>query len=420
MFGHAGQLNGSVGSRFGVQRRAAGRAVGLLRMSGSAQQATFVELFFDLAVVFALDRVVAGSLPGFFSDDPVQRWGNAGRTVLLFITVMYLWTTTAYITGRFEPYRAGIQVMLLFSTFAMMIMGTAVPGAFAGEGLVFAVVFVTTRVARPAVISLGLRSHRLRRLYWRVTAWLCLAGVFWVGGGMAVGAAQLVWWTAAAVVDLGSARLGWPAPGLGRHQNTIWQLAGHYLTNRNEQLLMIALGESILAVGISYSSHPHDLYKTAGLVIAFATTTLLWRVYFHKAGELLPKALDAAGDPAVWGRRVAFAHALMVLGIVTTAIGYEIVQHSHTRVTHPSWLAAILGGPALFLVGRARLEHLVFARVSRRRIVGIALLAAASPLMGQASPLATATTAAAVLLLIAVLDWRNAAGKPPEVPSPPG
>ena len=65
-------------------------------------------------------------------------------------------------------------------------------------------------------------------------------------------------------------------------------------------------------------------------MIAFATTTLLWRVYFQKAGELLTKALDAARDPAGWGRRVALAHALMVLGIVTTAIGYEIVQHSHT------------------------------------------------------------------------------------------
>ncbi|GAA4568782.1 low temperature requirement protein A [Micromonospora coerulea] len=409
-----------MGSRFAGRRQATGRAVGLLRRSGSMQQATFVELFFDLAVVFAFDRVVAGSLPGFLNEDPAQRWSNAGRTVLLLIAVMYLWTTTAYLTGRFEPHRPGTQVMLLLSTFAMMIMGTAVPGAFAGEGLVFAVVFVTVRVARPAVISLGLRSHRLRRLYWRVTAWLCLAGVFWVGGGVAVGAAQLVWWAVAAVVDLGSARLGWPAPGLGRHRNTIWQLAGHHLVDRNQQLLMIALGESILAVGISYSTHSHDLYKTAGLVIAFATTTLLWRVYFQKAGELLPKALDAAGDPAGWGRRVAFAHALMVLGIVTTAIGHEIVQHSHTQVTHPSWRATILGGPALFLVGRARLEHLVFARVSRRRIVGIALVAAAAPLMGRVSPLATATTAAAVLLLIALLDWRNAAGKPPEVPSPPG
>ena len=62
----------------------------------------------------------------------------------------------------------------------------------------------------------------------------------------------LVWWAVAAAIDLGSARLGWPAPGLGRHQNTIWQLAGHYLANRNQQLLVIALGESILAVGISY------------------------------------------------------------------------------------------------------------------------------------------------------------------------
>ena len=73
--GRAGPLNGSVGSRIGRRRQAAGRAVGLLRMSGSAQQATFVELFFDLAVVFALDRVVAGRCPA--SSTTTRRSGGA-------------------------------------------------------------------------------------------------------------------------------------------------------------------------------------------------------------------------------------------------------------------------------------------------------------------------------------------------------
>ncbi|MGR6319001.1 hypothetical protein [Micromonospora soli] len=68
-----------------------------------------MELFFDLAVVFALDRVVAGSLPGFLNDDPARRWGNAGRTVLLFIAVLYLRTTTAFLTSRFEPHRAAAR-----------------------------------------------------------------------------------------------------------------------------------------------------------------------------------------------------------------------------------------------------------------------------------------------------------------------
>ena len=399
--------------------RASGRAVGLLRRDGSGQQSTFVELFFDLAVVFTLNRVVTHSVPGLLGDDPGQRWASVGRTVLLFVAVMWLWTTTAFITSRFEPRRAGTQVMLLGSTFAMVLMGTAVAGVFAGGGVVFAVAFVTTQVVRSVVVTVGLRPHRLRRLYGRISVWFCLAGVLWVGGAIAGGAAVLVWWSVAVVVDLGSARLGWPVPWLGRGRTTTWQVAGGHMTDRYSQLLMIALGESILAVGISFGGHKSGVYETGGLVVAFATTVLLWRVYFFKAGELVGEALHASGDPAGWGRKAGFAHAVMVAGIVATAIGHKIVQSSYNPSMGVAWLAMILGGPVLFLAGRSRLEHLVFDRVSRRRLVAIAALAVISPLAVRATPLGAATAAALVLLLIAVLDWRNAAGQPAEAASPP-
>ncbi|MHA4949290.1 low temperature requirement protein A [Micromonospora sp. SD19] len=393
--------------------------MGLLRRGGSGQQATFVELFFDLAVVFALNRLVAQSLPALLAAGAVPRWGALVRTLLLFVAVMWLWTTTAFITARFEPRHAGTQVMLVGSAFAMIVMGAAVVDVAGDGGVVFAVAFVATQVLRTGVLAAGLRSHRLRRLYGRTLVWFGLAGVPWLLGGLTDGLTQLTWWTVAVVLDLGSARLGWPVPGLGRGRTTTWQVAGGHLADRYAQLLMIALGESVLAVGISYSTHPWRAYESAGLVVAFATTVLLWRVYFFKSGQLLPEALTACADPAGWGRRVGFAHAVMVFGIVIAAIGQDIVQYAHTAGTRWSWLVAIVGGPALFMAGRARLEQLVFSRVARRRIVAIALLIAATPLLRPLPPLATAATAAVVLLFIAVLDWRQATGRPPESASPP-
>ena len=191
------------------------------------------------------------------------------------------------------------------------------------------------------------------------------------------------------------------------------------MADRQQQLLLIALGESVLAVGVTYTTRPGTRYEVAGLLVAFATTVLLWRIYFYKAGLLLTQAVDTAADRAAWGRKTGLAHLLMVAGILATSIGHDIVQHHPTPTTLPSWLAMIIGGPALFVAARARLEHLVFARVSRRRLAGITTLTATTPVLLHTTPLVAAATATTVLLAIAALDARHAAGKPPETAAPP-
>ncbi|MFG2102652.1 low temperature requirement protein A [Micromonospora echinaurantiaca] len=276
-----------------------GRAVGLLRSEQSEQQASYVELFFDLVMVFALNRLVAFAVQGAGSADATIRWASVGRVLLLFVPLIWTWTITAYITARFDPKASGTQSSILLTAFAMLVMGTALTGAF--------------------------------------------------GGG-----------------------------GRGR-------------VSANEIL---------------------------GLLAAFLTAVLLWRIYFHRAGVVLGDAVAAARDPAEVGRFAGSAHLVMILGIVATSVGHGIVQTHPTGQSYPPWLAMILGGPACFLLGRAALERAVFARVSPRRWVGIAVLLAAGVPLLPAPPLVAATAATAVLFGIAVADSRRAAGRPPEAPHP--
>lgn len=109
----------------------------------------------------------------------------------------------------------------------------------------------------------------------------------------------------------------------------------------------------------------------------------------------------------------------MVAGIVVVAVGYEIVIEHPFGHTKPAWILVVLGGPMLFLIGRALVEHAVFNRVSRPRMIGALALAAASPFMIFLPPLAVAVTAVFVLAGIAVSDAMHARGKPPERPHPP-
>ncbi|MEU5950404.1 low temperature requirement protein A, partial [Micromonospora sp. NPDC047465] len=101
---------------------------------------------------------------------------------------------------------------------------------------------------------------------------------------------------------------------------------------------------------------------------------------------------------------------------------FALNRWSHPTLTprEPPWLTMITGGPVIFLAGRTRLEYLVFNRVSGRRIIGITLLLALTPLLSHTSPLAAASLSALVLLLVAVLDKRHARQRPPEHPNPAG
>ncbi|MGN9777674.1 low temperature requirement protein A [Micromonospora sp. H33] len=379
-----------------------------------------MELFFDLMMVFALSQVVAGAVPGLGSSGLFTPWIAVGRTLLLFAPLIWTWTITAYMTSRFDPRATGTQWSILVTAFAMVVMGTSVPHAFTADRIPFALAYVFIQVGRPLIFGYALGGHALARLYFRATVWASVGGLFWILGALTSVRAQVLLWILAVVIDFGSARLGWPVPRLGRGRTTVWAHAPHHLADRYQQLLLIALGETILAVGITYASGSGRAggYESIGLLVTFVTVVLLWRIYFHRAGQVLGDAVAAARDPAGVGRFVASAHMVMIFGIVVAAIGHEIIQSYPSSHSHPAWLAMILGGPACYMVGRAALERAVFSRISLRRWVGIAvLLAAGAPLLA-APPLAAGITAIVVLLAIAVIDARRSAHRPPEKPRP--
>ncbi len=391
-----------------------------MRSRESAQQATYVELFFDLIMVFALNRLVAFAVDGAGTADGTIRWISVVRVLLLFAALIWAWTFTAYITARFDPEAAGTQWSILLTAFAMLVMGTSLTDAFGGGGLVFALAYVFAQTARVLVLDWALGAHPLAELYHRNLMWFGTAAVFWVLGGLSKGNAQVSLWAVAVAIELGSARLGWPLPGRGRQRATAWAIRPHHLAERYQQLLLLALGETILSVGATFAVGRGRVSgnEILGLLVAFLTAVLLWRIYFHRAGLLLGAAVAAARDRAQVGRFAGSTHVVMVGGIVAASVGHGIVQSQPVGHSYPAWLAMILGGPACFLLGRAALERAVFARISFRRWIGIAVLLAAGPPLLSAPPLVAAATAAVVLFGIAVADTRQAARRPAEKPNP--
>lgn len=173
----------------------------------------------------------------------------------------------------------------------------------------------------------------------------------------------------------------------------MWADSGEHLADRYRQFLLIALGESVLALSLAYTRGLYNVASTAAFVIGFAAAVLLWRIYFYRAGQILADAIAASNNPIHLGRVAAFAHWIMVLGVVVTVIGFELVIPNPLGHTMPAWAVVVLGGPALFVAGRARFEYVVFARVSRPRLIGVLVLAIAAPLAAFVPPVFVTLTA---------------------------
>ncbi|MCO1597680.1 low temperature requirement protein A [Micromonospora sp. RHAY321] len=401
----------------------ASRRLQPVRAGAAPDRATFLELFFDLVYVFALTRISARAFEDLTSEPGrVHGWAaitGSGKTLLLLLALWALWQGTAWTTSRYDPYKVPLQAVVMIALVCSMVMGVATPRAFSQTGLMFALAYVVAQVSRPLILSLTLGPHEYRRLKVRMTVVYATSGVFWIGGALLPTNAQVVLWTLALAIEYVAGRLGWPVPGLGRSSMSKWDIAGEHLAERYQQFFLIALGETILVAGFAYSKGPYQPAHAAAFAFALASSIVLWRIYFQRAGQILGEAVAQARHPANIGRSAADTHLLMVIGLAASAVGYElIIEHPMERITG-SWLAMVLGGPALFLAGRARFEYEVFGRVSPSRWLAILALAAVAVPLLFLPGLAATGTGVVVLAAVAVTDARRARGTPPEAAATP-
>ncbi|WP_446215282.1 low temperature requirement protein A [Micromonospora sp. IBHARD004] len=376
----------------------------LVRRPGDPQRATFLELFFDLVFVLGLAQ-----LSHELIDD--LAWSGAFRTLVLLLAMWWVWFTTASLTDRLNPQQPAIQLLVIGTLVGGLVMAAALPDAFGAKGLVFAAAYVATQVGRSLFLLFQLRGHDLQRRSARALFWFSVSSVPWIAGALAHDAVRVTLWTLALVVDYVVFALGLPTPRLGRSPKSDLPVMAEHLAERHRQFFIIALGELILVTGLAFSGTGFEPDRSAAFAVSIATTVLLWRIYIYRAGELLAEAIHASADPLRLGLAATYAHVVMVAGVVVTAVGFELVIAHPLGDTYPTWIVVILGGPALFLVGRATFEYAVFGHISGDRPVGLLVLAALTPAMLLGPPLLPALAAAVVLAAIAIADTRPRIGR---------
>ncbi|MEU4482916.1 low temperature requirement protein A [Micromonospora sp. NPDC023966] len=357
----------------------------------------FLELFFDLAYVFAmisLVRMLAADVS----------WTGVGGTLVLLLAFTLVWAVTTWGADTLDLMRPAVQVQFIGVAAGSLLLAAAAPDAYDGRGLLFAITYLAIHLGSSIYYLLLRPSANEPLSSGRILFWYTIAAVGWIGGALGSGPTRLLLWAATVAMEYIAASLGWPLPKLGRSQPQEWRLVGERVAERYRQFVIIALGASIFIIGTTFSLSDYTIERAWALLVVFTIVVLTWRIYIYRAGELLTEAIARSANPSLLTQSAAVTHLIMVGGIGGMAVTSQLVVMRPFGETPPSWAAVILGGPALFLVGRGVLDYTVFGRISRSRLAGLVLLAGAAPAAGLLPPVVVALLAMSILALVAAAN----------------
>ena len=368
-----------------------------------------LELFFDLVFVFALTGVTA-----LMADDTSAR--NLVRGVLVMAVLWWSWIGYAWLANVVRADEGFARVAMFFAMGSMFIVALTIPEAFDD---------LPGGLSGPVVFAVGYFFVRLMHL---VTFWIASAGdpqlrgqlIRFVPSMLAgttllliasqlSGTAQTLMWLAALVGDY----LGTLFGGEG------WRLnSPSHFAERHGLIIIVALGESIVSIGIGVTALPIAWPIVVGSLLGLAVSGLLWWAYFDTTTLAAERALSAAtGATQIKLARggYTFLHLPMVVGIVLISLGLKKVLNyvgdgSHHTLTDPLYgipLVALFGGAALFLLGLAAFKAYVtrlMGPVNRARITTAVVLVALIPLAWHLPALASLGLLTAVLLALILFE----------------
>ena len=376
----------------------AARQTSLLRASGDdAHRVSFFELFFDLVYVFSITQLSHGLLGHLDLRGAVE-------TLILLLAVWWAWVYTTWATNWLNPDSTACRLMLIGVMGAALVMAASIPDAFGDGGLAFALAYAAIQVGRSSFVLWAVREDPVRRAnFQRILVWNAAASALWIAGGVASDSWRDVLWLAALVVDYAAPAARFRTPGLGRSGTLEWTVTASYFSERFKLFVILALGESIIVTGATFSDLEPELPTVLAFATAFAGSVALWWVYFHRSADAGEEAMGSSDDPGRIARSAyTYSHLPLVAGIIVSAVGDELMIAHPTGHADIATVATILGGPALFLAGHALFKLAVFRVVSVPRLVAIALLAAFVPVALALPPLAIGVVAMLVVVGVAV------------------
>lgn len=351
-----------------------------------------LELFFDLVFVLAITQCTA-----LMATEPT--WGGIGRGLLVLGLLWWSWVGYAWLTSVMDPDEGPVRFVLFAAMAALLVTSLCVPHAYGDLSLIFALSYGAVRAAHIALFVLASRDDPgLRHSVAGLAASTAIGVGVLVLGSQLDGAARTAVWAAALVFDMSGPLVIDPSG---------WRLIPGHFAERHGLIVIVALGESIVAIGVGAGAGV-DGGVIAAAVLGMAVACALWWAYFDVSAPAATRRLAEVEPVAVRNRLArdgySYLHLPMVAAIVLVALG---MKSTLARVGDPlAWetAAALVGGVALYLLAHVAFKLRVLGVVSVHRLVAAVALLAFVPVAHRLEPLVTVGIVATLLWLTFVLE----------------
>ncbi|MEO8539453.1 MAG: low temperature requirement protein A [bacterium] len=377
--------------------RSAPQGMMRVRVPGEHSRVTNFELFFDLIFVFAVTQL-SHTLAEHLNPEGLL------HASILLLAVWWVWMYTTWATNWCDPDHLGVRVVLVGIMFGGLVMSASIPDAFDGRAFGFVIPYVAIQVGRSAFVGWAGRSERRFLLtFVRITSWFGISAVLWFAGAYAQNDARVWFWLAALAIEYAGPSARYWLPRLGQSLLSDWNVEGAHLAERCGLFIIIALGESLLVTGATFSHLEWTGSVVLAMVSAFAAAVAMWWIYFDLTAEAGTERIAHAELPGSLARLAyTYIHLPMVAGIIISAVGDELVLAHPDGDTELSHALAIVGGPLLFLIGYALFKRAILGKWFAVHAVALGALALLLLGHGALAPVALTVGSTAVLVVLAV------------------
>jgi low temperature requirement protein LtrA len=366
----------------------------------SEHRVTPRELFFDLVFVFAFTQVAT-----LLAADPT--FAGIGRGVLVLAALWWAWSAYSWLTNTVDPEEGVVGAALLVALISMFVAALAVPGVFDDDGVLFGAAFLIVTAMHVALYSLAGRGNPdLFGAVLRVARWTLIGATLIFVAGFTDAARVWLWLAALVVIYVGALLSG----------SSGWHLHPSHFAERYGLVVIIALGEAFVAIGIGANGIDLGLGEVTAAILGLLVATSFWLAYFDFfsiRGERLLADREGTDRVALARDVYSYAHFPMIVGIVLFAFAMKtIVGHVGDELDSVTAFA-LCGGCALYLltysVIRARVEHRL--RLSTGRFVAalaFLLLLPVAKMVPALAALALVTAVWCALHTYELVWWRQA------------
>lgn len=352
-----------------------------------------LELFFDLVFVLALTQCTA-----LMAKEPT--WEGLAKGALVLGVLWWAWVGYAWLTSVVDPEEWLVRSVMFTAMGALLLVALAVPEAFGDLALLFACAYAFVRIAHIALfVIIGRDDPGFMRSTTGLAVGTAVGVSLLVAASFTDGFLQGGLWALALALDVGE-------PYVFASEG--WHLEPGHFAERHGLFVIIALGESIVAIGVG-AEHHIDVGVGVAAVLGIAISAALWWLYFDVVALVAERRLHHA-EPGKERNELArdsfsYLHFPMIAGIVLLALGLKKSLEHVGDTLHTVPAAALLGGVALYLLAHVAFRWRNVHRLSVQRIVAAVALVALIP-AAVAMP-ALATLGAVTAVLIALIAYET-------------